>query len=96
MYKNISVNEKELDQFIIAGVRYALAKNNHLMPRRIIQQAKKYIPLMPNFGVKTAEQLKLEIEDEMRFKKFSEDDEQRFIGFVIWLNDFIIRSQQDT
>jgi len=96
MYIDISVNEKELDQFIIASVRYALAKSNHLMPWRIIQQAKKYIPLMPNFGVETAKQLRLEIEEEMRLKKFSEDNEQRLIGFVIWLNDFVIRSQQDT
>jgi len=96
MYINISVNEKELHQFIIAGVRYALAKSNHLMPWRIIQQTKKYIPLMPNFGVETAKQLRLEIEEEMRLKKFSEDDEQRLVGFVIWLNDFIIKSQQDT
>lgn len=90
---NININEKDLYQFIIAEMRYAMTRDNHLMPWGAIEHAKKYIPLMPGFGINTAKQLKDEIETEMRIKRFSEDNEQMLIGFVVWLNDFIIKSQ---
>lgn len=90
---NISINERDLYQFIIAEMRYGFTKDNLIFPENAIQHAKKYIPSMPDFGVVTAEHLKLEIESEMRIKKFSEANEQKLIGFVIWLNDFIIKSQ---
>lgn len=90
---NININEKDLYQFIIAEMRYAFTRDNHLMPWGAIEHAKKYISLMPGFGIDTARQLKDEIETEMRFKKFSKANEQLLIGFVAWLNDFIIKSQ---
>lgn len=88
---NISINETDLYQFIIAEMRYAMTRDNHLMPWGAIEHAKKYIPLMPDFGINTAKQLKDEIK--MRFKKLSEVNEQMLIDFVAWLNDFIIKSQ---
>lgn len=96
---NISVDVKDMYQFLIAECRYGYKRNNHLMPGGAYDHVKEYLPIMykksPSWAVSTAKQLCEEcISDQLiwRFRDGFDDENgnrEEALAFIQYLLDWI-------
>ena len=71
----VKLDEKDLFQLLIAELRYAVKRDNHLAPGTCVQHIKSYLPEMSHdWRVHTAKQLANEVIFERSFGKRLEQD----------------------
>lgn len=62
----VEIDDRDLYQLLIAEMRYAIKRDNHLAPSGCVQHVKEYLPEMEKrWRTHTAEQLTSEIIQEM-------------------------------
>lgn len=88
----VKLDEKDLYQLLIAEMRYAIKRDNHLAPGTCAQHIKEYLPDMAKqWRVHTAEQLTSEIIQEMLFgtTKGPLQQEEEWENLLVFLTNYI-------
>lgn len=84
----VKLDEKDLYQLLIAEMRYAIKRDNHLAPSGCITHIKDYLPEMkPEWRAHTAEQLTNEIISERSWSHLEQDSEWEKL--LIFLLDYL-------
>ena len=81
----VKLDEKDLYQLLIAEMRYAIKRDNHLAPSGCIQHIMDYLPEMRNeWRAHTAEQLANEVISERSFSRLEQDFEwEKLLLFLL-------------
>ena len=81
----VKLDEKDLYQLLIAEMRYAIKRDNHLAPSGCIQHIMDYLPEMRNdWRAHTAEQLTNEVILERSFSRLEQDFEwEKLLLFLL-------------
>jgi hypothetical protein len=88
----VKLDEKDLYQLLIAEMRYAIRRDNHLAPGGCIQHIMNYLPEMTKtWRVHTAEQLTSEVIQEMIFgsNKGPLEQEAEWESLLVFLTNYI-------
>lgn len=84
----VKLDEKDLYQLLIAEMRYAIKRDNHLAPSGCVIHIKDYLPEMkPEWRAHTAEQLTNEIISERTWSRLEQDFEWEKL--LIFLLDYL-------
>ena len=81
----VKLDEKDLYQLLIAEMRYAIKRDNHLAPSGCIQHIMDYLPEMRNdWRAHTSEQLANEVILERSFSRLEQDFEwEKLLLFLL-------------
>jgi hypothetical protein len=88
----VKLDEKDLYQLLVAEMRYAIRRDNHLAPGGCIQHIMNYLPEMTKtWRAHTAEQLTSEVIQEMIFgsNKGPLEQEAEWESLLVFLTNYI-------
>jgi hypothetical protein len=81
----VKITEDDLYKLLMAEVRYALSRDNHLVPSTCLQHVMNYLPDMSKqWRAHTAEQLANEVISERSFSRLDQDFEwEKLLLFLL-------------
>lgn len=86
----VKLDEKDLYQLLIAEMRYAIKRDNHLAPSSSIQHIKEYLPEMSRqWRAHTTKQLTEEIISERSFMEPRLKQDEEWDDLLVFLLDYL-------